>query len=405
MERLTNLFKPKSQVTKHQGICIEMHSGQEFTACAIRLVELNNDLRLTRVFETEQLGGVLSKLKKRYPIILTITGKGIVSKQIDEANQSVKAVMPSANADHFLFQTYGLQNTIGTVVRKEIVENIIQQINAFGFFVETCYLGVTTAGGAFLYLNNNGVVNELNPTVCGKKIALNEEGVIGISPSSEKETNFEIDNFQLSADKLLAFSGVFQYVVNPVACTTIDSYILKENQETISYRKKTIFIGKWFTVVFLFLVMLTFFIYINFNNQYKQLSSFLDQSTQQISYLKKLEKEVAKRKRLAKLTGVSERFGPAYYADRLAATKPKEIIFKEVNVNPLSKKIKEQQEVLINRNRIMITGEVSKSIYLNNWIKDTQEAYLWIKEITIVSYDAGKEYKMPQFVLAITINE
>lgn len=405
MERLTNLFKSKSQATKHQGICIEMHSGQEFTACAIRLVQLNDDLRLTRVFETEQLVDVLSKLKKRHPIILTITGKGVVSKQIDAANQSVKAVMPSANADHFLFQTYGLQNTFGTVIRKEVVEDIIQQINAFGFFVEACYLGVATAGGTFLYLNNNVAINELTPTICGKQIVLNEEGVIGISPSSEMETNFEMDGFQLSAAKLLAFSGTFQYVVNPVACTTIDSYILKENQEAISYRKKTTFIGKWFAVSFLLLVMFTFLIYINFNNQHKQLSSFLDQSTQQISYLKNLEQEVAKRKRLAELTGVSERFGPAYYADRLAVTKPKEIIFKEVNVNPLSKKIKEQQEVLIDRNKIMITGEVSKSIYLNNWIKDTQEAYSWIKEITIVSYDAGKQYKVPQFVLAITINE
>jgi hypothetical protein len=405
MKRLVNLFKSKTPANKFQGICLEVLNGQEFTACAVGLLQLNDDLRLTRVFETELLAGILSKLKRRYPIILTITGKGIVSKQIDTTKQNVMAVMPSANADHFLFQGYDLHDTIGTVIRKEIVEGFIKQINALGFLVEACYLDVVTAGGTFLYLNNNGVLQELRPTVCGKQIALTAEEVLRINPSTELETTFEMDDFQLRADKLLAYSGVFQHLVNPVSCTTIEHPILQQNKEDILFKKKTEFIGLWSAVSLLVFMLLASLIYMNFKQQQEQLSSFLTQSTQQISYLNNLEQEVAKRKRLAELIGVSERFGPAYYADRLAATKPKEMVFKEVNVNPLAKKIKENQEVRIDRNKILISGEVSKSIYLNNWIKDTQATYDWIKDITVVSYDAGKKIKVPQFVLAITIHE
>ena len=139
----------------------------------------------------------------------------------------------------------------------------------------------------------------------------------------------------------------------------------------------------------------------HYNDRYvaieKELYHFNDSYTQ----IKKMEKDLENKKFIVQNSGILNKRFLSFYTKKIIDSIPDAIILKSLKINPSIKKIKDEEEIKLDANTIIIEGETSNSFYANKWVKDLKKDK-WIDKIEILNL-VKTDKNIDSFSLKITV--
>ncbi|PKP20782.1 MAG: hypothetical protein CVU05_08295 [Bacteroidetes bacterium HGW-Bacteroidetes-21] len=323
-----------------------------------------------------------------FPIFLIVDGKGVITRKMRFETEYtdeiiLNQILPNSNSDEFFFEKYSAEDgfIFASVVRVQQLNSICEAIGANGRIIINVSLGPLILNGLLPYIKNYFEFIELP---FQKLVCKNNSIVEIIKDSNQNGEAVVIGNENIESNILLSFSAAFSYLTNYSESEKLPALIQKNANEYLY--KRILLLAGWASLVLLFMLLLSSFLifdkYRALSNDY---SEKLKMSTDLISKLNVLKNELSTKKDFFKDFIISESTKLSFFSDQIAATVPETISLTVLDINPLSKKLKEEQIPEFYRNTIVIAGVTPNSTILNDWIKTLQK-YTWVSQINIINY-------------------
>lgn len=409
VERFSNIefIKGKESV----GITINLSSESEYSIDYVWLVKKKN------IISIQDLGNNISDINSlnntisgKTPIHLNIIGKGLIHRKLEKPaiedkseKEIIHNIFPNADPEEFLLQkTTTKQGFYLSLIRKKIVEEILNHFTSIGFFITHITIGpfaINNITGLFENIPINSPIYVKN-----QKLEIDDQLISSINLTQNKSDVFyTIGDENINHDNLISFASAFSFYI-PSKNSFIELEQLNISKEEFTFKKVFTLLG-WGILIFVFTVLLINYLFFeHYNKKYNTLSLEYSNRIEVINSLQKLSTELAEKERFVSDNNlqVTSRF--SYYSDRLAILIPKGIVLQELILNPLISNIKKNKEISVAQNIILVNGQVAKTKLLNNWIKEIEKEN-WVKDVKIVKFSQKDQNSSAEFELEISVKE
>src|SRR5690606_135980 len=164
--------------------------------------------------------------------------------------------------------------------------------------------------------------------------------------------------------------------------------LLKEKQQLNDTFKQTRFFNVFLKFGGLFvlgLLLINFFFFNHYFNKVNELNqlSEINQSTK--AQILKLDETVSKKQKMVDDLLRSSGSKSSFYSNAIMQSLPNTILLSEFNYQPLVKRIKEGEDIVLEEHSIIVSGQSNESTSFSNWIAQL-ETEDWIKKIDIIDY-------------------
>lgn len=288
-----------------------------------------------------------------------------------------------------------------TAVRKEVVKQWIDDVNANGFQVFSISLGESVLVNYLKGVNLKPSIYQWEGNTYdwdGDYFSVyngNEEGRSLIDPIAENDDVKSIDQ-----TGLIAFASIISHhynIGNPKLYFDNSSIKLDEQKEGYFI---THFIKKSAMAILpiLFLgLLVNFFMFTSYSKEYNTLNETISTNEFKWKIYDNLKQKLEKNKQV--LTRQSRLGSLTYYADQIAHLRPYQVTFTKVDIFPLSEKLMTYD---VSRDHILIEGLSSNHSQYQAWIKllDNTE---WINTLETIRYKRNVDSGQTTFTLKIEI--
>ena len=341
-----------------------------------------------------------SFIKKNQVICLSLTGRGIITKKIDKPDDfkfSLKHALPTINEDDFYYQVYDCENYLFiTLIRRTMLNNVLEQIEKMKWQIDQIYLGDLTA---FSIAN----ILEQNTIQCNSsKLEIQNGNVYQVQPSIEKE-QYLLDGKNILNSSVTSLGSGFIYFSQADLFSPINCERLIQNKENLQYGRLLNKIGFGSLAVLLLLLLFNQFVQSHYLEREVLLTEILSNTASERKQLSVSKIELEEKRKLLQSTGLFNPIKLSFYADQLGKEVPTEIILKDLAINPLEgKKTTEGEKAEFSLGTIQIKGSTSNTAVLNAWVKKVK-SYSWSKEVTIDHYNQSGQQIEAEFILQIKV--
>lgn len=378
---LSNLRDIAFKDTKIQVVGI--HFGLTVNYSYLQLSNKKSQLHVVDSETNISFEALKNVLQKKYPVLLSFSGKGVLNKQINKTPNYRSKVLLNVNADDFLFYEYQeSKNIFISVIRESQLESQLQ------LFSEANYLIIDYSIGGF-------VAGLLKPFVSCSEIVSNDL-VLHFS-------ELELIDFQASEINESVYLGE-QKLTNisaPLFATALNYYypsdqivyeegFLSKNKEEKKFKQYFEVFGAIILGGFFVALLASYFLLNHYNNQQIEMNSSLSIIKDSFSEIKKLEKDRDDKQAILNESGVFTNHFLSYYVNELTVGIPSTISLSGFSIFPPTKKIKKAEKVLFKTNIIIIKGVSSSNMNFNNWYKALKKIK-WISETDIINYTTNKK--------------
>jgi len=369
------------------GVHVHFITSDEYRISLILLkLEKGKIVIVTSDENMENYLALHSCINKSTPLWLSITGRPVISKKLQEdpGNKYLHHVLPNAKeADFTISLVHNKQGEVFvSVLRNESLEKVIRDLHDAGFSILGYSIGVASVDALFQYELMNA------QTICipGYKIVFSDGGLTEISSDDqEKEEKYTIAGEPVSNHHILPYATALYYLLNYEGFDTVVSSDIHPDEESYVFKR----INRYFalgSLVFIFLLLLVnFFIFNSKRSENKALSDKLAYYQTFFIQRDSLRSEIAIKTSLINQVGLRHNTRYGFYTDRIASAVPEGIVLDELIMNPAEDKIKANKAIHF-YSFIRVKGESKGSIVLNEWIKKLNQ-YNWIKDIEIISFE------------------
>ncbi|MCD4664838.1 MAG: hypothetical protein K8R68_06160 [Bacteroidales bacterium] len=373
--------------------CVELHIKEDnssfFNFVMIRLEKdkLNFDKVKTGIETFDELK---QEVGRNLPIILVLTGKGVIQKKVNNSGSEnkidqLRKVFPNAKPADFYTSIIDLgndQELIG-VTRKEQADKLIHNFTTDKYSVVDLFIG---AGVVFSIQNAiKSLPHHINITNCVLDLVQKE-----ITQTNTMEDIIEIGDEKISSYSLPGLAAGYNYLVEHGGEYIGDISIIQESSVEFIYRQKFRMAGLSMIIIFFLILLVNFFIFDHYNSKYNHLSSNLTEYQGFLNNYKTLKKELDDKKLLLNETGILEPSKVSYYADRIAADIPKGIQLDKMEINPVIRKRSNEKQLKFTNGLIIISGKANRSTVFNDWLNVLGE-YEWVKKVGKFTYNKQDE--------------
>ncbi len=377
----------------------------------IHYLELKKEKRLIKINKKVEnindFNNVVEINNNKVPVILNLSGKGIVHKKIINENNNdqeiLQKIFPNANINDFYIQKHSLDNIniCISLIRKKTLNKIIDLFKQEKIFVLNFFLGPLSLNHLIPLIEDKKEKIILPDTV----LETNGNNITDFKFLEEPEKNNK--NYLIGSDHvnnkyLKAFASAFSYFQEDKTSLINLSYLEKENEE---FKYKQIFnkVGWGILICMLLLLLINYLLFSHYNQKQKELTNELSKKQNIISNLDLLKSELKRKKQFIEERNLLGHTRLSFYTDRLAKTLPDNIILEKLEINPLTGKIKRNEDISFINNTIIITGTTNNSTILNTWIEELKKIK-WIEKIDIINYKQETLYTSGDFIIEILIN-
>lgn len=400
-------FIPKSYLTKSSvcGIeCVFADDGLSFNYAIIQ--NRKNKIEVLEKGQNNDLNSICKIAKKsNAPIILTITGKGVISKKIIfSENDSlllsvlIKQHLPTINSNDFYVQFYKNEGQSGflSICRKEQVDTLLNQlakakIECINVFISPLVCNALSG----LTVSHNHLYTSLH------QLDLVNGNVDMITPKSmDKESStLNFDGLIIESAQTVPFASAFSYLTRQ---TTFSSDDLIINQLSLKHAEKL-------KIRVLLFVLIAVLFVISGVNSVLFFQKFEEDSALQMelnlyesknSQITKLLEDYQKKKTLIEQTGIFDNKKISVYADKIASTLPNEIVLRELYFNPEVGDTEADSLIDFQENALIIKGNCNKSLILNEWV-NVLKSQSFVKEVNLENFIFNSEGHLPNFILKL----
>ncbi|MGN6645732.1 MAG: hypothetical protein ACTHJT_04300 [Cytophaga sp.] len=370
------------------------------------LVIKNSNGKIT--VENTQTTGNLEELKANLnadtPVILCITGKGIINKFVPGSQQD-KNLFPGMDANEIVTQKY-LTPTgyFLSLIRQETLKSILSDIRSAGFYTISVSLG-SYITHHFLKITNS--ITQSNIAFDGNLLIVDENKELvecySDKVNADSQQEFMIANENIKSEYLNAYTVVNSYLFFEEAriayCTIEDSEITNEQKHL--YKDKVLWKRKGLAVLAIVLVVLiaNFILFSNLSKANNINRTKLGIYQDKLKKLDSLEKYVSEKKILLSDVGLADNFSVSQLCDALAASVPSDVQLKELAINPVDDQAsRKEKELVYQQKKVSIKGITKNMSSLNQWLK-TIEAKTGIKNLKMEEYHYDQSASAGFFVL------
>ena len=338
------------------------------------------------VEEVRRLSSVEELLKKfgaKQPIIIHFLGKGILNREVLNAENFHQAVLLNANPIDFYFTDYIQdKSAYSSVIRKDIVDGILEE-----FTQEKCQV-ISICCGPFVVMALAEFLNKdllVTPTV---HLNLEDNKIVEFKkgrPSGAVSYLIGSKRFDEHFISSVAH-GVLFFNANEKISLPDNDIIFNSNREEA--KQKVIFSQFGFFMMGFFLIMLLAnYLYIGHLNKVNQINELmLADYNEEFIEITELEAEKTRKETLLRTSGVLSKKYISFYLSEISSSVPKAISFTQFSVKPLKKEIKTKHKIEIDNQRINVSGIAKTSRHLSNWIAELK-TFDWIRKVEIEDYN------------------
>lgn len=348
-------------------------------------------------------------LKKDIPVVMTLSGKGILHKKLpkgtdEEKIASIGTMLPGAKAEDFYLQLMHGYNDFQffSIIRRTQLDEILDKFTSAGFWVVTGVIGPVLLQAILPF-------SDIDPNV-GRELDLPAfsinilgDGIDSFGPPSEQRSEFElsIGDEKVGSGYVMAFSSAFSRF-HGQELTFLSESIKKISDE---FYQRKLFKGFGLCITgFMFAVLLFNYILFNkYSSGFKELDHKVTFNADLSRKVDSLRAQVSRKEAFLQSIGMLESSRLSYFADQLAYDFPSSLLLKEIQLNPVLKSSGFDEKKLDFRPRtLMVRGSCSQSTEVNAWIGRIKKKN-WVKEVSLTDLSQDKLTERGEFSIEIAV--
>jgi len=402
-------FLDKYKLIKGQtafGVELIFNTKDSYTLIAVELKATKEGVEVSRRFIDVTMEELAKKNTKKVPVYFSIGGKGVIHKKVKaEANvqhqELLNQVLPNASMKDFYLQKSkikGFEYWV-SVIRKDVLDNVINNIKNVNLFGVQLFLGPFVLENTVQFLDKMVLLTTSHELLIENNNIIQLDSLGSVSNGEEYNVEGEIIN----SHELIAFGSAFYHFVPAAKLTPVFCNEVEEIHEEYMNKNKLMAVGFALVAFFFVMVMVNLMVSQSLEKTHNKLQYQVNSKRKYITELTALEKDLKIKEQFIQGSGVARASKISYYTDQIALSVSEAIQLNQLFVNPLEKRINKVEDINFQFNNIKISGTVSRSIELNNWIKELKK-YDWIAEINIISFIQDNLKTAGEFELEIIIN-
>jgi Tfp pilus assembly protein PilN len=401
------MLEPYYRINQAAGVCINLLKDGTLDIGCCSIMARGNQLDIAQKLSgIPAVEGLTKHLRAKTPIVLNLSGKGILHKQIEKTETIDQAnfnkILPNANVDDFYIQHFiSGDASFVSVIRKSEADRWINQFRQQGLVPLSLSLGPFPAEHIFPQLNVYGGEIRFDGHIIGR----NEQAhwtsyrydETALAPFALKAESEGID------EKLvIPYAAAFQLILAAkldIIQADVPS-LTKELSGKLSDHKLRVNGFLMLIVCFvLLLVNLVIFSWLDSSNT--RLASQVSRFVQRTSNSQDIDEQVKKKEALLQSLGWDGGINKSALIDQLASLMPEEISLKEIAINPVDLNSSRAQRALVFFDRkICIAGTSGEIIPVNEWMARIKTKP-WAKNVQLESYTYNNELNRGQFTLTL----
>lgn len=400
---------PKSYFTKSSvcGVeCVFEETGIVFNYSVLQIKK--NKVEFLSKGQTLDISELCKIAKKsNAPIVLSITGKGVISKKVIfsendslQLNDLVKQHLQTVNTNEFYIQFFKNESQSGflSICRKEQVDDLLKQ---FSQQKAEC---VNVFIGAMVCNSLSGLTSSYNRLYTSiYQLDLVNGYVETVVPNSviNAVNSLNIGDLQIEAIQTISFASGFSYLTKQQNYISDDLSITNLLSKHLEKLKIRILLFTLITIVFIISGVNSVFFFQKFEEDSAlqvELNLYESKNTQ----ITQLLDSYQKKKSLIEQAGIFDNKKLSVYADKIAASLPNEIVLRELYFNPEIGETEEDSLMDFQQNQLIIKGNCNKSLLLNEWV-NVLKSQNFIKSVNLENFIFNSEGHLPNFVLKLEI--
>jgi Tfp pilus assembly protein PilN len=348
-------------------------------------------------------------LSPEVPVSLALNGRGILHKKIHQAQEAqgadlgIHLVMPNANAEDFYIQHFpgAKGECFVSIVRKNMLDEVMQEFHAHGFFVIDAGLGPFAASYLYPVFEDK----KINLPVAGFTLTF-QEGQVKDFSSGETigtEKDISLGSEKIPVSLLLAYSAAFRVNLPGLESTLVNNPQINALKE--EFRHKKIFrIFGWGSLIFLLTALLiNFLLFDHYSKKNNELLAKESMYRGMVTRMDTLQKKVNEKESFLEEAGWLDYSRASFYSDRIASTVPASVKLNKLSVNPADdKRSRSERKLIFNKGQVKISGTCSKPTDLNVWIRRIQKMN-WVSAVEIENYFYDNKIRSGNFYLLIKV--
>lgn len=343
--------------------------------------------------------------KHKYPAIISVSGKGIISKkviysssEVEDLQEFIQQNLPAISKEEFYVQLFKGNNESGflTTCRKHQIDELIQKLKGAQVEIFDVYIGPMTLLAIHDLLKNHKAASSSL-----YQFDLNEGFIDNVSTAKEQSTTLNrIENLEIENAYLLPFSAAFSYLTQKNIYDSLNTELSDLKSKIIEQLKIKFLIGS--SVAFLFILSaINSVLFFNKYEESSEIETKLNLYESKNKQIATLLENYQKKKSLIEQAGILENKKISLFADKIASTLPQEIVLTELYFNPTENEENTDSLLKFKENCILIKGNCSKSILLNDWINVLKNQN-FIQTVNLENYIYNSsDVTLPNFTIKI----
>ncbi|SEL95650.1 hypothetical protein [Parapedobacter koreensis] len=393
------------------GVELLLADGETFVANTAVVKRTGTTVHFVRgEYGLASFGAVKEQVQDGMPIVLIISGKGIIHRAIAKGQRAMeggllKQVLPNAKPDDFYLQHTELETcTMLSVVRRKLVDDLIAQLAAQGLVL----LGAGLGPFAMQLFSEYLFPVDSEGCVLGRhRLALHQGTIIGYEllplEAAARGKRVDMAGEQLNEWVVPAFAAAFAEISDiPFAQLPIQAV----QEKAADYRQQGLFRRSGAALMAFFLVLLlgNAFFFMHYSDNVAGFAGSDALAIQQ--EIDVLRQQAAERETLLEGLWYADvpRWRMAYMADRIAATLPDGMLLNEMAIYPRDEGLSRKQRRPVHTpSAIRIKGTCGDMPTLNGWIKQVR-GLPFCETVEIDEYGFDGREEVGTFVLSLTLN-
>lgn len=381
------------------GSCIHVHvaSDNSFKVQYIRVSVKGDKIKVEEKHSFEDLEELVDKIHTKSPIILAITGKGVLNRIVSTASgetdkELLQRILPNGTlSDFILYRTNSDNGQLSVSLIKQVVwQKFYESLKGLKSHVVGSVLGpfVLTTLNPFIkdvssepdYLLNydQNFINEYDPIDRG-----------GVDP---------YDLSSLESKYHLALASALMYC-NGKYLNNIQIKECQINQENIEQHQKFNRNLKYALMLFIIFYMVNYFSNYYIESRANELGNVVSGLNRESVQLEDQWSKVDSVFNIMTDQGMLSKYPFSYLVDKLGATLPDDLYWRSVEVFPST--VERNMGKVVRNDLILVKGDSPGSSVINLWMERLR-LEKFVKSVELISYIQNKN-EPGQFILKVLI--
>lgn len=399
MNTLTTKIKNYLINPSYIGIEVVDYVDKEAVFHFIELKNEDDELVLSKTQSNLSFDELIELIPKRSQVALVVNQNFVLTKSIQgkqEERQAINTAFPNTDVDSFFYEVYKSDHsTFVSICRKNKIDEIINRFLKHQIAVTSLSFGNPIAS-VLKDINQRGHIHTSNAIV-----EISDDFVNITKEEVSDNESYLFEGLEIRSQNVLSFCAALNlFFQNFETKTNFDSLIGKQESFYRNINFNYYFPRLSLAVVFVILIINTVF-YFNYSDKVEPLLVYDSSIQNRWNELEELRSEVERIEMSANKISNQNTDETIYFINQILKSLPNEIILSELNYQPVSKSIKQGEDLMLAEDLISLKGETNSNKSLSNWLMELED-YEWIEDIVIT--DFKNESSEGQFEINLKID-